>query len=81
MLKQYYITKKGCKKQAEISINNHSLKKKESMLEIATGIIRKKTNKRYRIEKKKKKTMQKKNMSEEDKQKRKEHMKEYFKEN
>ena len=53
MLKQYYITKKGCKKQAEISINNHSLKKKESMLEIATGIIRKKTNKRYRIEKKK----------------------------
>ena len=55
MLKQYYITKKGCKKQAEISINNHSLKKKESMLEIATGIIRKKTNKRYRIEKKKKK--------------------------
>ena len=79
MLKQYYITKKGCKKQAEISINNHSLKKKESMLEIATGIIRKKTNKRYRIEKKK--TMQKKNMSEEDKQKRKEHMKEYFKEN
>lgn len=54
MLKQYYITKKGCKKQAEISINNHSLKKKESMLEIATGIIRKKTNKRYRIEKKKK---------------------------
>ena len=81
MLKQYYITKKGCKKQAEISINNHSLKKKESMLEIATGIIRKKTNKRYRIEKKNKKTMQKKNMSEEDKQKRKEHMKEYFKEN
>ena len=80
MLKQYYITNKGCKKQAEISINNHSLKKKESMLEIATGIIRKKTNKRYRIEKKKK-TMQKKNMSEEDKQKRKEHMKEYFKEN
>ena len=45
MLKQYYITKKGCKKQAEISINNHSLKKKESMLEIATGIIRKKKNK------------------------------------
>ena len=81
MLKQYYITKKGCKKQAEISINNHSLKKKESMLEIATGIIRKKTNKRYRIEKKKKKKQCRKKMSEEDKQKRKEHMKEYFKEN